>query len=127
MLIFQGKSLLMPSLLDVSTGLCSSAQVIIAIVPLVSVIVLGILTFFYMMWDHQKRLLIIQKGGTPPSRKIEEKLFLLGIVSLFIGIGLTVFFIIYNGLSPSLLGGIIPTTAGLGIITAYAIIYRNRA
>jgi hypothetical protein len=100
--------------------------VIIAIVPLVSVIVLGILTFFFMMWDHQKRLLIIQKGGTPPSRKIEEKLFLLGIVSLFIGIGLTIFFIIYNGISPSLLGGIIPTTAGLGIITAYVIIYRNR-
>jgi hypothetical protein len=69
--------------------------------------------------------LIIQKGGNPPSRKIEEKLFLLGIVSLFIGIGLTVFFIVYNGLTPSLLGGIIPTTAGIGIVTAYIIIYRN--
>jgi hypothetical protein len=113
-------------LLDVAGGLSETAQVIIAIVPLVSVIVLGILTFFFMLWDHQKRMIIIQKGGTPPSRRIEDKLFLLGIVALFIGVGLTVFFIIYNGLSPSLLGGIIPTTAGLGIITAYVIIYKKR-
>ncbi|MBN2531762.1 MAG: hypothetical protein JXB88_02660 [Spirochaetales bacterium] len=112
--------------LDISGGLCDSAQVIIAIVPLVSVIVLGILTFFFMLWDHQKRMIIIQKGGSPPSHRIDEKLLLLGIVALFIGIGLTVFFIIYNGMNPPLLGGIIPTTAGLGIITAYIILYRKR-
>jgi phosphate/sulfate permease len=112
-------------LLEASIGLNDTAQVIIAIVPLVSVIVLGILSFFFMLWDHQKRMIIIQKGGTPPSRKINEKLLLLGIVALFIGVGLTVFFIIYNGLSPSLLGGIIPTTAGLGIITAHVILYRK--
>ena len=115
-----------PLLLDVSGDLCDSAQVIIAILPLVSVVILGTLTYFFLLWDHKNRILIIQKGGTPPSRKIEEKLLLLGIVALFIGIGLTVFFIIYNGLSPSLLGGIIPTTAGMGIITAYTIIYRKR-
>lgn len=113
-------------LLEVSRGLSNTAQVIIAIVPLVSVIVLGILSFSFMLWDHQKRMMIIQKGGTPPSRKINEKLLLLGIVALFIGVGLTVFFIIYNGLSTSLLGGIIPTTAGLGIITAYAVLYRKQ-
>ncbi|MBN1697352.1 MAG: hypothetical protein JW881_07545 [Spirochaetales bacterium] len=106
-------------------GLCDAAQVIIAIVPLVSVIVLGILAYFFMFWDHQKRLIIIQKGGTPPPRRIDDKLLLLGIVALFIGVGLTVFFALYNGLNPSLLGGIIPITAGLGIITYYGIMYRK--
>jgi hypothetical protein len=112
---------------EVSGGLSDAAQVIIAIIPLVSVIVLGILTFFFMLWDHQKRLIIIQKGGTPPPRQTDEKLLLLGIVALFIGVGLTVFFAIYNGLSPSLLGGIVPTTSGLGIITYYGIIKRKRS
>ena len=126
MIVLNGMMNPVPILLDVSGGLNDTAQIIIAIVPLTSVVVLGILTYFYMLWDHQKRILIIQKGGTPPSHKIDEKLLLLGIVALFIGFGLTVFFIIYNGLSPSLLGGIIPTTAGMGIITAYTIIYRKR-
>ncbi|MBN2440263.1 MAG: hypothetical protein JXJ04_02930 [Spirochaetales bacterium] len=126
MILLHGMRFPIPVLLDVSGDLCDSAQVLIAILPLVSVVVLGALTYFFLLWDHQKRILIIQKGGTPPSSKIEEKLLLLGIVALFIGIGLTVFFAIYNGLSPSLLGGIIPTTAGMGIITAYIFIYRKR-
>jgi hypothetical protein len=113
-------------LLQTGVGLNDAAQVIIAIVPLVSVIVLGILSFFFILWDQKNRSLIIQKGGTPPSHKLDEKILLLGIVSFVIGIGLLIFFIIFNGLSPSLLGGIIPTSAGLGIIIGYAIIYRKR-
>jgi hypothetical protein len=100
-------------------SLSETAQVLIAILPLASVMILGILIFVYMMWDHQKNILIINKGGTPRPRNIDDKLLLLGIVSIFIGAGLIIFSAIYSGFTPSLLGGIIPFSAGAGIITYF--------
>ncbi len=78
-----------------------------------------------MLWDHQKKILIINKGGTPQHRNIDDKLLLLGIVSIFIGTGLTVFSAIYSGFTPSLLGGIVPLTAGAGVVTHFAVKHRK--
>ncbi len=105
-------------------GLRGAAQILIASLPMVAVVLLAVLSFFYLLWDYRKNRLIIEKGGTPVSKKINEKLLLIGVVALFVGIGLLVFFALYTGLSNSLLGGIVPTTAGLGIITFYAFINR---
>jgi hypothetical protein len=116
---------LQKGLLLSGAGLNDTAQVLIAILPLASVLVLGILTFFFMLWDHQKRILIINKGGTPSPRNIDDRLLLLGIVSLFIGVGLVVFMSIYSGFTPSLLGGMIPATAGAGILTYYFVMHRK--
>ena len=109
-----------------SSGLTPSAQVIISILPLVAVVVCSVLLFFYLLWEHKRTRLIIEKGNKPAPRRIDEKILLIGIVSLFVGAGLFLFFLLYNGLHESLLGGIIPTTAGLGIITYYGIIQRQR-
>jgi hypothetical protein len=99
------------------------AQVLIAVLPLVSVVAVSLLGFFFMKWDHQKRILILQRGETPSPFNIDEKLLLLGIVALFTGVGLIVFSALYSGLSPSLLGGIIPATVGAGIITYYVLVH----
>lgn len=107
-------------------SLIRSAQVLIASLPLVAVVLLAILTFFFILWDYQRSRLIIERGGTPVPRNIDEKLLLVGIVALFVGVGLLVFFALKTGLSDSLLGGIIPTMAGLGIITYYAVIHRGK-
>ena len=72
-------------------------------------------------------MLIVERGGTPEPRRFHEKLLLIGIVSIFVGVGLLVFFSLRHGLHDSLLGGIVPTTAGLGIITYYAFFHRNRS
>lgn len=104
-------------------GLSQTAEVLISSLPLVAVVVLGILFFFNLLWDYKKSRLIIERGGTPPPKNIEEKILLIGIVSLFVGLGLMVFFIIYAGLSDSLLGGIIPTMVGMGIIVHYLFIH----
>ncbi|MBN1411868.1 MAG: hypothetical protein JW969_13550, partial [Spirochaetales bacterium] len=101
-------------LLQAQGGMAEPAQVLIAILPLVSVVMLSILAFFFMFWDHKKRILIIQKGDTPTPFNIDEKLLLLGIVALFTGLGLVVFSALYSGLSQSLLGGIIPASVGGG-------------
>lgn len=104
-------------------GLTPTAQILIAIIPLTAVVMLTGLFFFYLFWDYKKQVHIIEKGGKPPRHRIDEKLLLIGIVALFVGIGLTIFFAVYTGFTPSLLGGIIPLTSGLGIVVYY-IIYR---
>ena len=104
-----------------------SAQVLIASLPLVAVVLLAILTFFFILWDYKRKRLVIERGGTPVPRNIDEKLLLIGIVALFVGVGLLVFFALKTGLSDALLGGIIPTTAGLGIITYYVLVQRRKA
>lgn len=104
----------------------TAAQVLIAALPLVAVIVLGFLSYFYFLWDYRKNKLIIEKNGTPRERNIDDKLLLLGVVALFVGLGLLIFFAVYAGISSSLLGGIIPTMTGAGIITHYLLIRRLR-
>ncbi len=119
--------MILPLLSTDSTGFVSlnpSAQVLIASLPMVAIILLAVLSFFFILWDYRKNRLIIEKGGTPVPRRIDEKLILIGIVSLFVGAGLLVFFALKTGLSNSLLGGIIPTMAGLGIITYYSVFHR---
>ena len=100
----------------------SAAQVLIASIPIVAVALLAVLTFFFILWDYKKHRFMIERGITPKPRNIDDKLLLIGIVSLFVGIGLLVFFSLKTGLSNSLLGGIIPTASGMGIITYYILI-----
>jgi heme/copper-type cytochrome/quinol oxidase subunit 2 len=103
-----------------------AAQLLIAILPLVAVVLLAVLTFFIILWDYRAKKASIEKGQQPVPRNIDDKLLLIGIVSLFVGVGLLVFFVLYNGLSNSLLGGIIPLAVGLGIITHYIIMQTRR-
>ena len=107
-------------------SLSTAAQVLIAALPMVAVIVLGILSYFFFLWDYKKNKLIIEKNGTPRERNFDDKLLLFGVVALFVGAGLLVFFAMYSGVNNSLLGGIIPTMTGLGIITHYILVHRLR-
>ncbi|MBN2552744.1 MAG: hypothetical protein JXB06_08230 [Spirochaetales bacterium] len=102
----------------------SAAQVLIAAIPIVSVSVLAVLSFFVILWDYRKQRLMIERGLTPKPKNIDDKLLLIGIVALFVGVGLLVFFSLKTGLSNSLLGGIIPTASGMGIITYYILMHR---
>ena len=102
----------------------SAAQVLIAAIPIVSVSVLAVLSFFVVLWDHKKQRLMIERGLTPKPKNIDDKLLLIGIVAFFVGAGLLIFFGLKTGLSNSLLGGIIPIASGMGIITYYILIYR---
>ena len=113
------------ALLETTRGwprLGSTAQVLIASIPVVAVALLAVLTFFFILWDYKKHRVMIERGIAPKPRNLDDKLLLIGIVSLFVGIGLLVFFSLKTGLSNSLLGGIIPTASGMGIITYYILI-----
>jgi hypothetical protein len=99
-----------------------AAQVLIALLPLISVIIVGILCFFYLLWEYRKAQLLIEKDRPLPPSRFNERLLLVGIVALCVGAGLSLYFLLKGGMSDALLGGIIPVTTGLGIIIYYRIV-----
>lgn len=99
-----------------------AAEVLIALLPIVSVLAVGVLYFFYMLWEFRKARMLIEKGKSPPPSRFNERLLLIGIVALCVGVGLLIYFLLKGGLSDALLGGIIPTATGVGIIIYYRIV-----
>ena len=99
-----------------------TAEILIAAIPVAGLTVLGILGFFQMFWDHQRRLAVLKSGGTPPSSRPLEKLHLVGLVLVFVGSALILFFWAVRGLSEALLTGIIPAAAGLAILVHHHLV-----
>ena len=95
----------------------SAAQVIISLIPIVGIGIGGIIIFFAMLWRHHENNLQI-KNGTYRKEKFNLKAYSLLIGILFTGIGiiLSVFFLILDRFSPSLLGGLIPLTLGICLL-----------
>lgn len=112
--------------LNSTNVLNDAAQVLLALLPIISVVVVGILTAIITVLDHKQRIIILEKSGELPPRKINDKIFLIGLLSTFIGITLTVFFAVKDGFNDSLLGGILPTATGLGLITYILINAKNK-
>jgi hypothetical protein len=100
----------------------AAAQVIVTIIPMVGIVMGSVVIFFYIFYNHKEKMLMIEKGI---NRKIN---FDLGIFSIFsglilfcIGLCLTIFFAIKEGISYSLLSGIIPLSCGFSLISYYII------
>jgi hypothetical protein len=104
----------------------ATAQILIAILPLVSVIAVSVLFFFYLLWEYRKARLLIERGLPVPRSRWNERLLLIGMVAFFVGIGLLAFFLLADGGGEALLGGIMPMAAGAGIIVYYLTVARAR-
>jgi len=107
-------------------GLSLVAQILLAALPLAALVLVGVLVFFWMLWDHQRRLMIITHGGSPPPRLPPGRLMLTGVISLFVGGALTLFFWVAQGLGHAMLVGVVPAAAGAGIV-AYLRVARGGA
>ncbi|MGI5058384.1 hypothetical protein [Treponema pectinovorum] len=100
----------------------SAAQVIIAIIPIVGISIGGIVIFFSLLWHH----LEVNKqiaAGIYNRGKFDLKSYSLLIGLLLTGIGfiLTLFFALTGGISPSLLGGLVPFAIGICLIIFYKV------
>lgn len=99
----------------------TAAEVILAVVPIVGIVIGGIVVFFYLLWRHREITLQI-KTGAYKSNKIDIQMFsfFTGILLTGIGIVLSFFFILIGGLSYQLLGGLIPLALGICLLIIYA-------
>jgi hypothetical protein len=100
----------------------TAAQVIISIIPIVGIVMGSVVIFFYLLWNHRQRSLLI-KAGQYNRREFDFKSFslLAGLLLSSVGIALTVLLSIIEGASYGLLGGIIPLSMGVGLIAHYLI------
>jgi hypothetical protein len=100
----------------------AAAQVIIAIIPIVGIVMGSVVIFFYLLWNHKRRTLLIQAGQyNPPEFDFLSFSLLAGILLAAVGLTLSVFLIIMLGANFGLLGGLIPLSCGTGLLAYYGI------
>lgn len=99
-----------------------TAQIIVAVVPIVGIAIGGITIFFFLLWRHHEVKLQIKTGTFVPA-KFNLKAFslLTGILLSMVGFMLTVVFAISDGVKYSILGGLIPFAIGVSLLIFYKI------
>jgi len=100
----------------------ATAQVLIAIIPIVGIVMGSVVIFFYLLWNHRRKILMIKAGqDTRPNFDLLAFSLLCGLLLSSVGVALTVFLSIIREVSYGLLGGIIPLAMGIGLLTHYVI------
>ena len=99
-----------------------AAQVVVSVIPIVGIVMGCVVVFFYLLWSHKEKMLMIERGVYQPS-KLEIETFSLLAGTLLSGVGavLTALFIVKDGLQYSLFGGLIPLALGIGLLVFYGI------
>ncbi len=101
--------------------LSSAAQVIIAIIPIVAIVMGCTVVFFYLLWSHRERMLRIDKGTYEPAPLDLVTFSLLsGILLSAVGLTLTIVFTAMSAVGFTLLGGLIPLSVGIGLLVFYS-------
>jgi len=104
-----------------------AAQVIIAVIPIVGIVMGSVVIFFYLLWNHRRRTLLIKSGHyTRPDFNLLTFSLLSGLLLSTVGIALTVLLLITEKASYGLLGGIIPLSMGIGLLAFYVIKRREK-
>ncbi|MCL1930446.1 MAG: hypothetical protein FWF55_01420 [Treponema sp.] len=100
----------------------AAAQILIAVIPTVGIVMGAIVIFFYLLWNHRRRTLLINVGQYKrPQFDVLSFSLLAGLLLGSVGLTLTVFLAIVAGATYGLLGGIIPLSMGVGLLAYYGI------
>ena len=100
----------------------AAAHVIISIIPLVGIVSGAVVIFSYLLWNHRRRILLIKVGHyNRPEFDLLSFSLLAGLLLSSVGLTLTIFLAIVTGPTYGLLGGIIPLSMGVGLLTYYII------
>jgi len=94
-----------------------AAQIIVALIPVVGIVIGGIVIFFYLLWRHRQIMFQLKNGTyTPQSINLKNFSLIAGLLLCSVGLVLSVLFYIIDGLSYSLLGGLLPLALGVGLL-----------
>jgi len=105
----------------------ATAQVIISIIPIVGIVMGSVVVFFYLLWNHRRRTLLIQAGHyARPDFNLLSFSLLSGLLLTSVGVAVTALLIIMEGAFYGLLGGIIPLAMGGGLLAYYGIKRRDK-
>ncbi|MBQ0052550.1 MAG: hypothetical protein KBT11_10905 [Treponema sp.] len=97
-----------------------AAQVIIAVIPIVGIVIAGAVAILSILWHHSEVKLRIKTGTyEKPVFNYKAYVLLIGLLLSLIGVALTLFFLAIKGVSNALLGGLIPLTVGISFLLFY--------
>ena len=106
----------------------AAAQVLITIIPIVGIVMGAVVVFFYLLWSHRRRTLLIKAGHyNRPVFDMFSFSLLAGLLLGSVGLTLTVFLAVVAGPTYGLLGGIIPLSMGIGLLAYHVIKRYDRA
>ncbi|HNR88706.1 MAG TPA: hypothetical protein PKM65_10235 [Spirochaetota bacterium] len=95
----------------------AAAQVIVTIVPIVGIVMGSVVIFFYLLYAHREKMLMIRERMYTP-KKFDLPVFSLfaGLLLTAIGACLIAFFLIKEGFAYSVLSGMIPFAVGASLL-----------
>ncbi len=97
-----------------------AAQVILAIIPIVGIVMGAVVIFFYILWRHRQIVRQIERGGY--KRPVFD-LYLFSVLAGFLltglGLVLSLLFLVIEGVSYTLLGGLIPFALGISLLAFF--------
>ncbi len=100
-----------------STQPVPAAQIIISIIPIVGIVMVSVLVFFFLLWRH-KQIICQIKANTynPKEFHLLNFCLLAGILLFVVGLILSILFAVIDGFSFVLLGGLVPFGCGISLI-----------
>jgi hypothetical protein len=103
-----------------AAGAVPAAQVIVAIIPIVGIVMGAVVVFFFILWRHREIVRQIEAGVyRRPVFDIHLFSLLAGFLLAGTGLGLTLLFLFIEGVTYSLIGGVIPLALGAGLLGFY--------
>ena len=103
-------------------SMSQSAQVVIAVIPIVGIAIGGVILFFYLLWTHHETKLRIRTGSyKEPEFDLKTFSLLAGLLLIGVGIILSLLFALIDGFSYALLGGLLPLAVGICLLIFYKI------
>ena len=110
-----------------SLGYSGAADILLSLVPTIGIIFGTTLLFFYFYWQFQQKKELIKhnKYTLNSFDKWRSISLLMGCLNSVIGVAISILFLLLDGLSYILFGGIIPFAAGIGFLSFYFLSYRK--
>jgi len=110
-----------------TAGAVPAAQVLIAIIPIVGIVMGAVVIFFYLLWRHRQIVRQIEAGVyKKPVFDLHVYSLLTGFLLTGTGLVLSILFLLLEGVSYTLLGGLIPFAIGGSLMGFYFVTKPDR-
>ena len=95
----------------------AAAQVIVSVIPIVGIVMGCLVVLFYLLWDYKYKVFLVEKG-LRKERSFDFTAFCLlsGLMLSILGLCLVIVFLIIDGFSYGVLGGLIPAAVGISLL-----------
>lgn len=104
------------------TNLPAASQIIVSIIPIVGIVMGAVVIFFYLLWSHKERAILMERGLYERSDfDLNTFCLLAGLLLTGVGTALTVVLALMNGLGYEVLGGAIPLAVGVSFLVFYGL------